>query len=74
VAVYSPQEEAVEDLAPVMVVFDRPMIPLTTATNSAIRKAAFSISPAVAGNGRWLGTTAYQFQPTEAFKKPPLIR
>lgn len=65
----SPQDEALEDLTPVTVVFDRPMIALTTATNSAIKKPAFGITPQIKGEGRWLGTTAYQFRPSEAFKR-----
>ncbi len=65
----SPQNEALEDLTPVTVVFDRPMIALTTATNSAIKKEAFEIIPSVKGEGRWLGTTAYQFKPSESFKR-----
>ncbi len=69
VSVFSPQSEAVEDLAPVMVIFDRPMIPLTTATNSAEKKSPFEISPPLTGTGKWLGTTAYQFTPLKPFKK-----
>ena len=69
VVVFSPETEAVEDLAKVMVVFDRPMIALTTATNSALKKSPITISPVIAGEGRWLGTTAYQFMPSVPFKK-----
>lgn len=65
----SPQTEALEDFSPVTVIFDRPMIALTTATNSAIKQPAFEISPRVEGEGRWLGTTAYQFRPSESFRK-----
>ncbi len=69
VIVASPQDEAPEDGTPITVVFDRPMIPLTTATNSALKKSAFTIDPPIDGEGRWLGTTAFQFRPTERFKK-----
>lgn len=69
VVLASPQTEALEDLAPITVVFDRPMIALTTATNSAIKQPAFSIIPEIKGEGRWLGTTAYQFRPSERFKR-----
>lgn len=65
----SPQNEAPEDYTPVTVVFDRPMIALTTATNSAIKQPAFTITPQVEGEGRWLGTTAYQFRPSERFSR-----
>ena len=69
VVLSSPQNEALEDLTPITVVFDRPMIALTTATNSAIRQPAFSVSPKIEGEGRWLGTTAYQFRPSERFRR-----
>lgn len=65
----SPQNEALEDLTPITVVFDRQMIALTTTTNSGIKKPAFKIIPEVEGEGRWLGTTAYQFRPSVSFKK-----
>lgn len=65
----SPQIESFEDLTPVTVVFDRPMIPLTTATNTELKQPAFTIKPELSGEGRWLGTTAYQFRPSEPFKK-----
>ena len=69
VVLASPQTEALEDLTPITVVFDRPMIALTTATNSAIKQPAFSVNPEIKGEGRWLGTTAYQFRPSQAFRK-----
>jgi len=69
VVLASPQNEALEDLTSVTVVFDRPMIALTTATNSGIKQPAFTINPKIEGEGRWLGTTAYQFRPSERFKK-----
>lgn len=69
VVVASPQQEALEDFTPVTVVFDRQMIPLTTATNSALKKPAFVITPEIAGEGSWLGTTAYQFRPTDQLRK-----
>jgi len=69
VVLASPQNEALEDLTPITVVFDRPMIALTTATNSAIKQPAFSITPEIKGEGRWLGTTAYQFRPSERFMR-----
>ena len=82
VVLVSPKDEALEDLSPITAIFDRPMIPLTTATNSGVKLPAFSITPPLAGEGRWLGTTAYQFRPSVALKKattykvtiPPGIR
>lgn len=69
VVIASPRKQALEGLAPVTVVFDRAMIPLTTATNKADKQPAFIISPAVTGEGRWLGTTAYQFRPTTRYRR-----
>lgn len=65
----APQAEALEDLTPITVIFDRPMIPLTTATNSAAAADAFTIDPKIEGEGRWLGTTAYQFRPSEKIRR-----
>lgn len=65
----SPQTEALEYLAPITVVFDRPMIPLTTVTNTEVKQSAFSVSPEIPGEGRWLGTTAYQFRPSERYRR-----
>lgn len=69
VVLASPQNEALEDLTPITVVFDRPMIALTTATDSAIKQPAFTVAPEIEGEGRWLGTTAYQFRPSERFRR-----
>lgn len=65
----SPQKEALEDMTPITVVFDRPMIALTSVANRAIKQPAFVITPEIKGEGRWLGTTAYQFRPSERFKR-----
>lgn len=65
----APQTEAPEDFTPITVVFDRPIIALTTATDSATKKPAFTLQPEVEGSGRWLGTTTYQFRPSERFKR-----
>lgn len=64
----SPQNEALEDFSPITVVFDRQMIALTTATNSAIKQPAFTVTPEIEGEGKWLGTTAYQFRPSERYR------
>ncbi|MGE5042272.1 MAG: Ig-like domain-containing protein, partial [Candidatus Levyibacteriota bacterium] len=65
VIIASPQSEALEGMVPITVVFDRQMVPLTTATNSAEQKSPISMIPEINGEGRWLGTTAYQFRPSE---------
>lgn len=74
VILVSPLNEALEDLSPVTVVFDRQVIALTTATNSAIKQPAFTITPEIKGEGRWLGATAYQFRPSERYKRATTYR
>lgn len=69
IVISSPLNNAFDDYSPVSVIFDRPLIALTTASGSAERLAAFSINPPVPGEGRWLGTTAYQFRPSAPFRK-----
>ncbi len=64
----SPQTEALDELNSITVMFDRAMIPLTTATNSALKQPAFTVTPEIKGEGRWLGTTAYQFRPSEPYQ------
>ncbi|MBI4130311.1 Ig-like domain-containing protein, partial [Candidatus Roizmanbacteria bacterium] len=65
VVLASPQTEAPSGDAPITVIFDRPMVTLTTASEKEQFQAAFTISPTLSGEGRWLGTTAYQFRPDE---------
>jgi len=65
----APQTEAIEAKTPITVVFNRPVIALTTIDNEKEKWPAFQINPAVAGEGRWLGTSAYQFRPSEPYKR-----
>lgn len=64
----SPQTEAPDADTPITVMFDRPMVPLTTLAEKAKLAPAFTIEPAVEGEGRWLGTSAYQFRPVKPLK------
>ncbi len=64
----SPQTEAPDANTPITVMFDRPMVPLTTIAEKEKFDPAFSITPEIRGEGRWLGTSAYQFKPTEILK------
>lgn len=64
----SPQTEAATDRPSITVMFDRPMIPLTTADEKKNQAPAFTIKPEVKGEGRWLGTTAYQFRPSSPLR------
>ena len=64
----SPLSEAPDVLQSITVMFDRPMVPLTTVDQKNQLEPAFTVTPPVAGTGRWLGTTAYQFLPTQPLK------
>jgi len=64
----SPQIEAPEVGSPITVMFDRAMIPLTSADEKESQLPAFTLSPEVEGEGGWLGTTAYQFRPAKPLK------
>ena len=68
VVVSTPHTIDVNDDVPVRVIFDRPMIPLTTVENKEELKPAFTIDPPIEGEGRWLGTTVYEFKPSESYE------
>lgn len=59
----SPQGEIFDYQSPIIVVFNRPVINLTTATESG-KIVPIKINPKIEGNGRWLNTKTYQFQPS----------
>ncbi|MEI6532591.1 MAG: Ig-like domain-containing protein [Candidatus Roizmanbacteria bacterium] len=63
----APENEAPEGKTPITVVFNQPMISLSTIENEAEIKPILEISPKIIGTGRWLGTYAYQFTPTENY-------
>ncbi|HUW21212.1 MAG TPA: Ig-like domain-containing protein [Candidatus Bathyarchaeia archaeon] len=65
----SPLFEALEEKTPITVMFDRAMVPLTTATGSAVLASSLVIEPTVVGEGRWLGTSAYQYRPQNPYPK-----
>ena len=68
VIVASPVTESLESISAITVIFDRPMIPLTTFVQRDSITAPFTIEPFIGGVGRWLGTTAYEFRPDEPYK------
>lgn len=47
----------------IVVVFNRPVVPLTAAAEQSDLPHPLTIEPAVAGEGRWLNTSIYLFQP-----------
>ncbi|MBK9123331.1 MAG: Ig-like domain-containing protein [Chloroflexi bacterium] len=58
-------EEIDTDTA-IVVVFDRPVVPLTTLDDQAGLPQPLTLQPEVAGVGEWLGTSVYQFTPATA--------
>jgi len=48
----------------IIVVFDRPVIPLTTAEESQAQPAPIQIDPPIVGTGTWVNTSVYTFTPT----------
>lgn len=63
--VYSaPTETAARDTL-LTVMFDRPMVSLTSSTANQAREALFSIDPPLVGKGSWVGTSAYVFRPEQ---------
>lgn len=50
---------------PIMVVFNQPIVALTSVDDEADRPDPLTISPAVEGVGEWTSTSIYTFQPTE---------
>jgi alpha-2-macroglobulin len=68
ISVFSPTTVAVDDSTPITILFDRPMIPLTTVDNKEKFASPITITPDIEGEGRWIGTTAYQFIPKTRYK------
>ncbi len=59
-----------EDLPPdttVTVVFDRPVVPLTSVASQEGLPQPLTFEPPVAGSGEWINTAVYRFRPTEGF-------
>ena len=65
VALFSPapNSEAVTPNAKITVLFDRPMIALTTLDQGVAKAPDIRISPDVKGKFKWLGTSSVQFIP-----------
>lgn len=54
----------IDTASAIVVVFDRPVVPLTTLDEQAGLPQPLTLQPEVAGVGEWLGTSVYQFTPT----------
>ena len=53
--------------AVITVIFNRPVVPLTTIEESRQLPSPISITPAIQGQGEWLNTSIYTFRPDPAF-------
>ncbi len=62
----SPQTEGSTGKTPITIMFDRPMIPLTSVDHQE-PLPAFTLNPELPGEDRWLGTSAYEFRPAKDF-------
>ncbi|MCS6848678.1 MAG: Ig-like domain-containing protein [Anaerolineae bacterium] len=51
--------------ATITVLFNRPVVPLTTLDEQANLPAPVTFNPPVAGRGQWLNTSIYVFQPSQ---------
>jgi uncharacterized protein YfaS (alpha-2-macroglobulin family) len=58
------QEVSVD--SPITVIFNRPVVPLTSAGQQATLPSPLRIEPATPGTGQWLNTSIYSFKPTVA--------
>ncbi len=62
----APNAENIEAGATITVVFDRPVVPLTTTGDQANLPQPLSFDPPLDGSGEWIGTAIYQFTPKTA--------
>lgn len=52
----------------ITVVFNRPVVALTTLDAQAAQPQPLTFDPPLAGQGKWIGTSIYQFTPDEALE------
>ncbi len=69
---YAPAETAQDGKAPIVVVFDRPMIDISTYDEEISAEAPIEVTPTIGGKGEWLGSSAYKFTPNEAYNDSTL--
>ncbi|TEU12927.1 MAG: alpha-2-macroglobulin, partial [Anaerolineales bacterium] len=63
----APDTEEVESDAIVTVLFNRPVVPLTSIAQQAELPHPLTFTPPVTGGGEWLNTSIYTFKPDEGF-------
>jgi len=59
----APETTDVEANARITVIFNRPVVPLTSLDQQANLPQPLSLNPSVPGKGQWLNTSIYVFQP-----------
>ncbi len=59
----APDSQDVEAEGVITVIFNRPVVPLTTLNEQANLPRPLALDPAVAGKGEWLNTSIYVFRP-----------
>ncbi len=62
-AFYPTQETTVPTDSRIVVVFNRPVVPLSLSPDQANLPSPLQITPAVQGKGEWVNTSIYQFTP-----------
>ncbi len=60
-----PHSKRVNPNSPISIVFNRPVVPLTTLEEGENIPSPISVEPPIKGKGRWLNTSVYQFVPSE---------
>ncbi|HID65352.1 MAG TPA: hypothetical protein EYP49_21755, partial [Anaerolineae bacterium] len=63
----APDTKEVESDAVVTVLFNRPVVPLTSIAQQAELPHPLTFTPPVTGEGQWLNTSIYTFKPDEGF-------
>jgi hypothetical protein len=63
----APGSQGITPDASVTVVFNRPVVPLTSLDQQADLPQPLSFDPPVTGQGEWLNTAIYRFHPEEGF-------
>jgi hypothetical protein len=64
----APTSEDIDPHTAVTVIFNRPVVPLTALSRQDELPDPLTFLPSVQGEGEWLNTSIYRFQPTEGFQ------
>ena len=61
----APNSKTVDPKSPITIVFNKPIVPLTTLEENQKLPSPITIEPPVKGEGRWINTSVYRFVPSE---------